>query len=74
MKAEEFIKDVYKNTNEDYGILAPPTDAQHGLNILINHFLGEDWYATTPISNAQVNTEAIYEMLKKYPKHKVRII
>lgn len=68
MTPEEFTKQLYENADGDYGLFPPPTEAQHGLNILIKHFLGEDWYSTCSIHNAQVNSEAIYEILKKYPK------
>ena len=64
MKPDEFMKLVQSNTIED---VYPPTDAQLGLNILIKHFLGDDWQSTM-ICNAQVNTEAIYEILLKYQK------
>ena len=64
MKPNEFMKLVQSNTIED---VYPPTDAQLGLNILIKHFLGDDWQSTM-ICNAQVNTEAIYEILLKYQK------
>lgn len=75
MKAEEFIKTIEemdKNGSEYYGIFPPPTEAQFGLNILIKHFLGENWYCLST-NNQQGNTEAIYDILKKYPK-KRRII
>ena len=64
MKPNEFMKLVQSNTIED---VYPPTDAQLGLNILIKHFLGDDWQSKM-ICNAQVNTEAIYEILLKYQK------
>lgn len=64
----EYLKEKHKG--EDYGIFAPPTEGQEGLNILIHHFLGEDWYDTSGVtSTTQVNTEAIYQILKKYPGH-----
>ena len=67
MKAEEFSKQLFENSDKDYGIFPPPTDAQEGLDILITHFLGENWYTTLSICNAQVNSEAIYEILRIYP-------
>ena len=70
MKAEEFKKSALEKSDEDYGLCPPPTNAQCGLHILIEHFLGKDWYVTMPISQEQVNTEAIYAILKKYPKRK----
>ena len=64
MKAEEFAKMTYENAKHDYGIFAPPTEPQDGLNILIDHFLGKDWYTANPVGQKQVNTEAIYDILR----------
>lgn len=70
MTPKEFEELTYKNSREDYGLCPPPTDAQEGLNILINHFLGELWYVTLPLNTEQTNTEAIYEILNKNKKPK----
>ena len=68
MTSKEFLDLVYANMDdEDYGIIAPPTDPQMGLNVLIHHFLGDDWYSVNPIHVTQINTEAIVEILDKYP-------
>lgn len=70
MRPEEFCKFAYENDEKGkdyYGIFPPPTNAQVGLNILIKHFLGEDWYTTLSMHNEQVNTEAIAEILYRYP-------
>jgi hypothetical protein len=68
MTSKEFLDIVYKNMDDkDYGIIAPPTDPQLGLSILIRHFLGDDWYSMNPIHITQINTEAICEILDKYP-------
>ena len=56
----------------DHGTAA--TDAQEGMRILYKHFLGEDWHVVDPLCNAQVNTVAIYEILKKYPSGSIRRI
>lgn len=72
MKAEEFIKiveDMDDKCSEYYGIFPSPTDAQFGLDILIKHFLGDNWYCIST-NTMQRNTEAIYDILKKYPKKK----
>lgn len=72
MEAEEFIKiveDMDEKGSEYYGIFPSPTDAQFGLDILIKHFLGDDWYSIST-NTMQGNTEAIYDILKKYPKRK----
>lgn len=68
MDAKEFLESTYNESEKDYGIFLPPTNAQEGLNILINHFLGENWYSVNPISQEQINTEAIYLILRKYPE------
>ena len=70
LDAEKFLQATIKNSDFDYGICPPPIDAQKGLDILIEHFLGEDWYTALPLSQKQVNTEAVYEILKRYPNKK----
>jgi len=73
MDSEEFRKIMLEISDKDYGMCPPPIDAQEGLNFLIKHFLGQDWYVTIPISQKQVNSEAIYQILEKYPKKKLLI-
>ncbi len=69
MTPEEFTNKLYNSEDKDYyGIFPPPIDAQEGLDILIEHFLGKDWYANASMCTAQVNSEAIYEILCKYPE------
>ena len=70
MNAENFKQIMLNNADMNYGLCPPPIDAQYGLNILIEHFLGHNWYVTMPISQKQVNAEAIYEILRKYPEKK----
>jgi hypothetical protein len=72
MKPNEFIDKINKDSKFDYGIFSPPTKAQDGLNILIEHFLGKEWYTVNPISQEQVNTEVIYDILRLYPKTKFK--
>jgi len=67
MQAEKFMKEARENSNLDCGICPPSTKAQDGLHILIEHFLGEDWYVVSPLHTEQVNTEAIYQILKLHP-------
>lgn len=67
MDAEKFLELSFSESEKDYGIFLPPTESQKGLTILIHHFLGENWYTANPVSHEQVNTEAIYLILKKYP-------
>lgn len=70
MEAEEFKKRILSENKGDYEPCPPPINAQKGLNILIKHFLGDDWYTTMPISTEQANAEAIYEILRDYPRKK----
>lgn len=72
MTTEEFLDFLEKEimTEEDReNIFMPPLEPQIALNILKNHFLGEDWYTVNPIGVKQVNTEIIYSILEKYPRH-----
>ena len=64
--AKKFREELLAKSDKDYGICPPPIEAQEGLNVLIKHFLGEDWYVMMSISQEQVNAEAIYQILKEY--------
>jgi hypothetical protein len=68
MKPEQFIDELNKEGKFDYGLCPPPVKADKGLDVLIEHFLGKDWYVTMPISKEQIYTEAIYTILKKHQK------
>lgn len=70
MTREKFLNDCKKKHPEDYGICLPPTTAQDAVNALIEHFLGEGWYSTMPMSTEQINTQAVCEILDKYPEKK----
>ena len=48
--------------------------AQNAIRILIDHFLGKDWYVVDPLTSEQVNAIAVDEIIKKYPKGKFRRI
>jgi hypothetical protein len=65
MKPEDFKELLHNNSDKDYGLCPPPIKAQKALNILVEHFLGKDWYVTTPMGQEQVNSEAVYEILRK---------
>ena len=68
MKPEQFIEILKKEDDFDYGLCPPPVTAEKGLDVLIKHFLGDDWYGTMPLSTEQVYTEAIYAILEQYQK------
>lgn len=63
MKPEQFIDSLKKEDDFDYGLCPPPIKAEKGLDVLIKHFLGDDWYVTMPLS-----TEQVYAILEKTQK------
>ena len=46
------------------------TSDKNAIRLLIDYFLGKDWYVVDPISHDQINTIAVNEIIKKYPKKK----
>lgn len=68
MTSTDFFNTVQAESKEDYGLCPPPTKAEKGLDVLIDHFLGSDWYTTLPLSKEQMYTEAIYEILERNKK------
>ena len=68
MTPQEFGKLVNKESDIDYGLCPPPITAERGLDILIDHFLGKDWYVRMSMNKEQVYTEAIYEILERTQK------
>ena len=72
MTPKHFIDSLMKEVSRDYGLCPPPIKAEKGLDILIRHFLGDDWYVVMPLSQEQVYTEAICAILEKTQKKKRR--
>ena len=71
MTTQEFLEIVHKHNNgKTYGLCSQPFPADKGLDILIEHFLGKDWYVTLSMSTEQVYTEAICDILEKTQKKK----
>ena len=71
MTGEEFYRKRMDETNWDPDNLCdPPTDPRKAVHILIDHFLGEDWYVVMPECDDQVITVAVAEILNKYPKNR----
>ena len=58
---KEELRDIILDNAEpvDCGIFAPPTDAQKAMSLLIDFFLGDDWYVAYSCNSRQVNTEAL---------------
>ena len=68
-RPKETMRRLLKLTDgKDYGMFAPPMDAQVALIELAHHLLGEDWCSVNPISQEQINTEIVYEIERKYVK------
>ena len=71
MKTEDFLKIVDEHNNEKtYGLCPQPFPADKGLDVLIEHFLGKDWYVTLSMGSEQVYTKAICDILDKTQKRK----
>lgn len=68
MTSKELIEDLTKRDNFDYGLCPPPLKAEEGMQILIEHFLGKDWYTTLPLSQDQGYTEAVCAILDNNKK------
>lgn len=54
-------------THDEDNIFPPETSDREGMRILIHHFLGDHWYVCYNPSPGQVNSEAIMDILAKYP-------
>lgn len=57
---------------KDYGLCAPPMDAQIALSELARFFLGDDWCCVNPMSQEQINTEIVAEIETRYEKNRQR--
>jgi predicted metal-dependent TIM-barrel fold hydrolase len=68
MKLEEFTKNLLDKADKDYGMCPPPISANEAMDVLIGHLLGEDWYVAMAMSPEQVYTEAVADILTKYPE------
>lgn len=57
----------------DYGMIAPPMDAQVALHELCRYFLGKDWYDSSgACSPEQVNTAIVAEIEMNYRGAKLK--
>ena len=65
MTPQKFLDEVYAKSEIDYGLALPPTTSRDALEVLTNHFLGEDWYTTMPMCDEQVITEIVVSILEK---------
>lgn len=68
MQNENKTFDEWLKEQDDYGIMAPPMDAETAIDFLRRYLLGEDWYSPNPVSSKQINTEIVYLILRHYSK------
>lgn len=66
-QTQERVLSLCYDKDKDFGIIAPPMDAQVALNEIARHLLGSDYY-TINSTNAQGNTEIVYDIERKYKR------
>lgn len=67
----EFLKAKSNNPYTE-NIFPKPTDYSEAVDILVEHFLGKDWYCTGSIHAGQVTTEEVGEIITRYESYKFR--
>lgn len=55
-------------SDDTYGICPSPTSPLLALEVLCDYLLGEDWYVSIPMSQDQINTCIVDDILKKYSR------
>lgn len=57
-----------ENAKDPNNILPPELDFEKAIYFLKNYLLGEDWYVAYSGSAKQINTDIVYDILRKYSK------
>lgn len=57
-----------ENAKDPDNMLPPALDFEKAIYFLKNYLLGEDWYVEYPGTPKQINTDIVYDILKKYSK------
>lgn len=57
-----------ENAKDPDNMLPPALDFEKAIYFLKNYLLGEDWYVKYPGTPKQINTDMVYDILKKYSK------
>lgn len=57
-----------ENVKDPGNTLPPELDFEKAIYFLKNYLLGEDWYVNYPGSSKQINTDIVYDILRKYSK------
>ena len=63
----KWLKEQNETVNKG-NIFPPSLESQTAIGFLKDYLLGEDWYTVNPISQEQINTEIVFEILFKYSK------
>ena len=63
----KWLKEQNETVNKG-NIFPPPLEPQMAIDFLKAYLLGEDWYTVNSISQEQINTEIVFEILFKYSK------
>lgn len=57
-----------ENAKDPDNMLPPALDFEKAIYFLKNYLLGEAWYVEYPGTPKQINTDIVYDILKKYSK------
>lgn len=57
-----------ENAKDPDNILPPELDFEKAIYFLKNYLLGENWYVNYSGSAKQINTDIVYNILRKYSK------
>lgn len=57
-----------ENAKDPDSTLPPELDFEKAIYFLKNYLLGEDWYVNYSGSAKQINTDIVYDILRKYSK------
>lgn len=68
MTLTEFMNKKYKSRKDKDNIFGVGISDTEFREFIIDYLLGENWYATDPLGQMQINEIALYEILQKYSK------
>lgn len=63
----KWLKEQNETVNKG-NIFPPPLESQMAIGLLKDYLLGENWYTVNSISQEQINTEIVFEILFRYSK------
>lgn len=67
-KREKFLKMIWDKYGNDpnYNIYPEPMTDREFVQIMLDYFLGEDYYVADPLGHGQINTIIACEIISKY--------